>query len=187
MAVLVYKWTKSLGEIRDLSQDVQGEDDTRCLGFCPVWFQVLCSIIFIMWYLLTCSCHTGIKVTDTCLELEWRRWWWKWASEAGPHPLSNSTHLSGCLQKKNPPPPWSLCPVASPVFYLRKESIGKTPPLKSKPHLHQWEVKRPWAFIWPLLLGKSIPSSPGRQGAPLAQLCSQVFSWWRGFSHHLCQ
>ena len=65
--------------------------------------------------------------------------------------------------------------------------MGKTPPLKSKPQLHQWEVKRTWAFIWPLLLGKSIPSSLGRQGAFLAQLCSQVFSWRRGFSLPLCQ
>ena len=48
MAVLVFKWAKSLGEVRDLSPDAQGERDARCLGFCTIWFQVLCSIIFIV-------------------------------------------------------------------------------------------------------------------------------------------
>lgn len=130
-AVLVYKWAKSLGEVRDLSQDVQGEDDTRCLGFCTVWFQVSCSIIFIMWYLLTCSCQTGIKVADTCLELKWRRWWWKWVSEAGPHPLSNSTHLSGCLRTKNPPPP-GACALWLPLYFIS----GK----KASEKHHHWSL-----------------------------------------------
>ena len=48
MAVLVCKWAKSLGDVRDLSQDSQGEGDAKCLGFYTVWFQVLCSIIFIV-------------------------------------------------------------------------------------------------------------------------------------------
>lgn len=43
MSVLVCKWAKSLGEVRDLSQDAQREGDARCFR---VLYHLVPSFVF---------------------------------------------------------------------------------------------------------------------------------------------